>query len=74
MDKADVMYLYSGTLLSHEKEWNNAICSHKDLEIIILSEVSQTKANITEYHLSVESKKEKDINEIICKTETGSQT
>ena len=28
-----------------------------DLEIIILSEVSQTKANIIQYHFYVESKK-----------------
>ena len=33
-----------GILLSHKKEWNIAICSNMgDLEIIILSEVSQTE-------------------------------
>ena len=26
-DKEDVVYEYNGTLLSHKKEWNNAICS-----------------------------------------------
>ena len=44
-----------------------------DLELITLSEVSQTKTNIIPYHLYVESKK-KDTNELICKTETDSQT
>ena len=44
-----------------------------DLEIIILSEVSQTKTNIIWYHLYVESKKN-DTNEFIYKTETDSQT
>ena len=39
-----------------------------DLEIIILSEVSQTKADIIWYHLYVESKK--NTNELIYKTET----
>ena len=29
-DKEDVIYLYNGTLLSHKKEWNNAICSNMD--------------------------------------------
>ena len=29
MDK-DVVYIYSGILLSHKKEWNNAICSNMD--------------------------------------------
>ena len=27
-DKEDVVYIYSGVLLSHKKEWNNAICSN----------------------------------------------
>ena len=28
MDKEDVVHIYNGILLSHEKERNNAICSH----------------------------------------------
>ena len=28
MHKEDVVYLYSEILLSHKKEWNNAICSN----------------------------------------------
>ena len=45
-----------------------------DLEIIILSEVSQKeKTNTIWYHLYVESKKN-DINELIYKTKTDSQT
>ena len=43
-----------------------------DLEIIILSEVSQTKTNIIWYHLYVESKKN-DANEPIYKTEIDPQ-
>ena len=27
MDKEDVVHIYNGMLLSHKKEWNNAICS-----------------------------------------------
>ena len=35
MDKQNVVYpykgiLYNGILLSHKKEWNNAICSNMD--------------------------------------------
>ena len=44
-----------------------------DLEMIMLSEVSQTKTNITLYHLYVESKKN-DTNELVYKTEIDSQT
>ena len=28
MDKEDVLYIYNGILLSHKKEWNNAIYSN----------------------------------------------
>ena len=30
MDREYVVYIYNGILLSHEKEWNNAICSNMD--------------------------------------------
>ena len=30
MDKEDVVPRYNGILLSHGKEWNDAICSHTD--------------------------------------------
>ena len=43
-----------------KEEWNNAFAeAWMDLEIIILSEVRQTKTNITFYHLCVESKKKR---------------
>ena len=39
-----MLHTYSGILLTHKKEGNNAICSNMDgLEMIILSEVSQTE-------------------------------
>ena len=30
MDKKDVVYIHDGILLSHKKEWNNAICINMD--------------------------------------------
>ena len=49
---------YNRTLLSHEKDWNFAICSNVDgLEGIMLSKISQRKANTGWFHLYVESKK-----------------
>ena len=30
MGKEDVVHIYDGILLSHKKEWNNAICSNMD--------------------------------------------
>ena len=58
MDKEDVVRIYSGILLHHKKnEIMPFAASRMDLEIIKLSEVSQTKISITWYHLYVESKK-----------------
>ena len=57
MDKEDVVHMYNGILLSHDKEWNNAICNMwMYLEIIILCEVRQRKTNTVWYHFYVESK------------------
>ena len=48
MDKEDVVHIYNGVLLSHKK--NNEIMPFAarwmDLEIIILSKISQKKTNI----------------------------
>ena len=42
MDKEDVVHMFSGILLSHNKEQNWVICRHvMDLESVIHSEVSQ---------------------------------
>jgi len=43
MDKEDVVHIYDGILLSHEKsEIMPFAATWMDIEIIILSEVSQT--------------------------------
>ena len=54
-----VVYIYiHWNITQLKKEWNNAICSNiMDLEIIILSEVNQTKTSIIWHHLYVETKK-----------------
>ena len=47
MHREDVVHVYNEILLSHEKEWNNAICSNGiGLEIVLLSKVSQTEKEI----------------------------
>ena len=52
-----MVHIYNGILLSHKKEWNNAICSNMDgPRIMILSEVRKRKTNTIWYHLYVESK------------------
>ena len=74
MDKENEVQIYDGILLSHKK--NEIIpfaATWMDLEIFILSEVSQVKTNVIWKHLYVESRK-KDTNEFIYKTEIDSQT
>ena len=71
MDKEDVVHVYSGILLSQEKnELMPYIVPWMDLEIIILSEVSQRKTSITQYHLYVESKKMIQMNLFIKQKQT----
>ena len=51
MDKEDVVHIYNEILLSHKRERNNAfIATWMDLEIVILSEISQTEKD--KYHIS----------------------
>ena len=50
MDKEDAVYIYNGILLSHKKnEVMPFAATWMDLEIIILSEVSQTEKD--KYHM-----------------------
>ena len=50
MDKEGVVHIYSGILLGHEKEWHMLFAATRtDLEIIVLSEVSETEED--KYHV-----------------------
>ena len=75
-DKEDVVHIYNGILLSHKKEWNNAICSNMDGHRDYHAKWSQTEKE--EYHiiahLYVESNLKNDTIELTYKTETDSQT
>ena len=73
MDKG-VVCKYNGILLSHKKEWSNAICSHMDGPRNDHTKWSNSEKN--KYHMVThmggilkKKKKEKsDTNELICKT------
>ena len=50
MDKEDVVHIYSGILLSHKKnEIMPFVATWMNLDIVILSEVSQTEKD--KYHM-----------------------
>ena len=57
--KEDVIRIYNGLLLSHEKEGNQAICSNKDgpRDYHIMWSKSHTERQISCSHLNVECKK-----------------
>ena len=63
--------IYNEILLNHKKKETTLFAATRmDLEIIILSEVSQTKTNIDIIYMC---KLKYDTNELICKTERGLQ-
>ena len=70
-DKADVVHIYSGMLLSHKKGQNNAIYSNVDgpRDYGKWSQ-SERKRQIPYVITHVESSFLSDINELIYKTET----
>ena len=76
MDKEDVVHICSGILLSHKKknEITPFAATWMDLEMIILSEVSQAEKD--KYHMIslICGILKNDTNELVYKTETDSQT
>ena len=77
IDKKDVVYLYSGILLCHKKEWNNAIFSnmngHRDYHTK-WSKPDREKQISYGITYMWNLRKKKDTNELIYKTEIDSQT
>ena len=58
MDKEDVVHVYSGILLSHEKnEIMSFVATCLAAAIVIVSEVSQTKTDIIRQHLHLKLEK-----------------
>ena len=74
LDKEDVVHIYNGILLSHRKnEIMPSTATWMDLEIIILSEVSQTEEDKYRIISPLCGIYKKGTNELICKTEIYSQ-
>ena len=73
MDKEDMMYRYSGILVSHKKELNNAICSNIDGPSDQHTECNNSERKIPDGITCIWNLKY-DINELVYKTETDSQT
>ena len=75
MDIEDVVYLYDGILLKHKKEWNNAICSNLDGPRYYHTNWNKSeRARHISYDIIYMWNLKYNINEILCETETDSQT
>ena len=76
MNWEDVVHMYNGILLSHKKEWNNAICSTMDgfREYHTKWTMSDRERQISYGIPYMCNLKRNDTNDLIYKTETDSQT
>ena len=73
MDKEDVVHMYAGILLSHQKEWNNAICSYMDgLRDYHTKWNKSERERQIPYNITYMWNLKYDTNELIYKTETDS--
>ena len=79
MDKDDILYIYiyicNGILLSHKKEWNNAICSNMDGPRDDHTKWSKSeRERQISYDITYMWDLKCDTNELIYETETDSKT
>ena len=73
VDKEDVVYIHNGILLSHKKEWNNAICSNMDATRDYYTKWSKSeRERQIPYGITYMGNLKYGTNESICKTETDS--
>ena len=63
MDREDVVYICNGILLSHKKEWSNAICSNMDGPINCYIKSKRQIPYAITYMWNLKN----DTNELICK-------
>ena len=69
-----MLHVYSGLLLSHKKEWNNAICSNIDEPRDYHTKWSNSdRERQISYDTTYICTLKNDTNELIYKTETDSQ-
>ena len=72
MDKEDVVHMYNGILLSHKKEWNNAICSNMDGPRDC--HIEWSKSDKDKYHITYMWNLKKSYKWTYLQTEIDSQT
>ena len=73
VDKEDVIYIYNGILLSHKKEWNDAIYSNMDGHRDYHTKWSKLERERQIPYITYVWNLKYDTNEHIYETETDSQ-
>ena len=73
MDEEDVVHIFREILFSRKNEIIPFVATQMDLEIIILSEISQMR-KIISYGITYMWNLKNNTNELMYKTEIGSQT
>ena len=74
MGREDVVHIYTGILLSHKKEWNNAICSNMNGPRDYHTEWSKSdREKQVSYDIIYMWNLKNGTNELIYKTEIESQ-
>ena len=70
-----MVHIYNGILLSHKKEWNNAICSNMDGPRDYHTKRSKSdRERQISYDITYKWNLKSNTNELLYKTETDSQT
>ena len=70
VDKEDVVHIYNAILLSHKKEWNNAICSDMDGPRDCYTKWSKSdRERQISYDMAYMWNLKKGTNELVYKTE-----
>ena len=72
MGKEDVVHIYNGILLSHKKEWNNAICRNMDATRDYTKWSKSERGKQIPYDITYMWNLKYDTNEPIYETETDS--
>ena len=74
IDNEDVVHIYNGVLLSHQKEWNNAICSNMDgLRDYDTKQSKSERERQIPYDITYMWNLKYDTNQYIYETKTDSQ-
>ena len=69
-----ILYIHNRVLLGHKNEWNNTICSNDEPKDYYTKWSNSERERQMPYNITYMWILKNDTNELIYRTETGSQT